>query len=46
MPAPGAALAVNSTLPNMMYHFDVSCGESPDLDTVKDTPSLLYVGLP
>jgi hypothetical protein len=29
-----------------MYHFDVSWGESPDLATVKETPSLLYVGLP
>ena len=30
----------------MMYHLDVSCGESPDLATVKETPSLPYVGLP
>jgi hypothetical protein len=30
----------------MMYHFDVSCGESPDFATVKDTPPSPYVGLP
>jgi hypothetical protein len=46
MPAPGAAFATTSTLPNMMYHLEISCGESPDLATVKDTPSLPYVGLP
>jgi hypothetical protein len=44
MPAPGAAFKTTSTLPNMMYHFDVSCGASPDLEMVKETPSLPYVG--
>ena len=29
-----------------MYHFDVNCGASPGEDTVNDTPSELYVGLP
>ena len=27
-----------------MYHFEVSCGASPDLEMVKETPSLPYVG--
>lgn len=27
-----------------MYHFDVSCGASPDFEMVNETPSLLYVG--
>lgn len=35
-----------STLPNMMYHSEVSWGASPDFDMVKATPSLPYVGLP
>lgn len=30
----------------MMYHFEVSCGESPDLATVKEAPLESKVGLP
>jgi hypothetical protein len=30
----------------MMYHFDVSWGESPDCLMVNETPSEPYVGLP
>lgn len=29
-----------------MYHFEVSCGESPDFATVKEAPFESYVGLP
>lgn len=29
-----------------MYHFELSCGESPDLATVKVAPLESYVGLP
>ena len=29
-----------------MYHFDVNCGESPDLATVNEAPLESYVGLP
>ena len=46
MPAPGAALATTSTFPNMMYHFEVIWGESPDFATVKEAPSDPNVGFP
>lgn len=29
-----------------MYHFEFSCGASPDLATVKEAPLESYVGLP
>ena len=45
MPTPGAAFIVTDTLPNMMYHREVSCGESPDCRTLKPTPLEPYVGL-
>ncbi|KAH0194595.1 hypothetical protein KCU70_g341, partial [Aureobasidium melanogenum] len=46
IPCPGAAFIFTSTLPNMMYQFDVSMGASPDWATVNDTPFESYVGEP
>lgn len=36
----------NSTWPNIRYHFEMTCGESPPRATVKAAPSEPYVVAP
>ena len=39
-------MTTKSTCPNMMYHFELICGESPGFATVKAAPSEPYEGEP